>query len=201
MQRKYTTSYPWYNPVYMKRWCSFFLAVFFLLYQVPATTTAQTPPPVSSALPTPTPAIEYALPYPGLLPGQPLYAVKQWRDRILLFFTRDAAKKSTLLLLLADKKLAMVLQLIEQQKFELAAGTLAESQDHLLSGTKLLIALKQDNMLPVGLAEKFDTASRKHTEILSGLEKNPSTRSIRERIEQAQTILSQAKQYILSVRQ
>ncbi len=185
----------------MKRWCVFFLAAFFLLYPVPATTAAQTPLPVSSALPTPTPAIEYALPYPGLLPGQPLYVIKQWRDGILLFFTRDDAKKSTLLLLLADKKLAMVVQLIEQQKLELAARTLTESQDHLLAGAKLLIALKQDNMLPVGLAEKFDTASRKHTEILSGLEKNPSTGSIRERIEHSQVVLSQAKQYILSVRQ
>lgn len=183
----------------MKRWCAFFLAAFFLLYPVPVTTTAQTPLPISSV--SPAPAIEYALPYPGLLPGQSLYPIKQWRDRILLFFTRDAAKKSTLLLLLADKKLAMVLQLIEQQKLELAAATLAESQDHLLAGTKLLITLKQDNMLPVGLAEKFDTASRKHAEILSGLEKNPSALSIRERIEHAQTILSQAKQYILSVRQ
>ena len=94
----------------------------------------------------------------------------------------------------------MVERLLELGKQELVAQTLVESQEHLLEGSKQLIVLKQTNTLPVGLAEKFDTASKKHEEILTGLEKNASTVSIRERIEHAYTILNQAKQYILSIR-
>lgn len=182
----------------MKWWHGIFFFVFLFFGIFPPRTVAQTTPAIAS--PSAKSSIEYDLPYPGLLPGHPLYPIKWWRDRILLFFTRDQAQKSSLLLLLADKKLAMVLRLLESEKQELAAQTVGESQEHILEGSKQLITLKQKNTLPVGLAEKFDVASRKHEEILTGLEKNASTASIRERIEHARTLLNQAKQYILSVR-
>lgn len=179
----------------MKWWCVLFFVALLFFYAFPAVVAAQAT--ASGSLDS---SIEYALPYPGLLPGHPLYPIKRWRDRILLFFTRDPSQKSSLLLLLADKKLAMALRLLESQKHELAAQVLGESQAHFLEGSKQLVALKQNNTLPVGLAEKFDLASRKHGEILMELEKNVSTVSIRERIDHAHTILTQAKQYILSAR-
>lgn len=94
----------------------------------------------------------------------------------------------------------MALRLLESQKQELAVQTVGESQGHILEGSRYLITLKKKNTLPVGLAEKFDVASRKHEEILTGLEKNASNAFIRERIEHAHILLNQAKQYILSVR-
>ena len=44
------------------------------------------------------PEVIYPLPYPGLLTDNPLYPLKEWRDSILIFTTRDNVKKAQLYL-------------------------------------------------------------------------------------------------------
>ncbi len=48
--------------------------------------------------------IEYALPYPGLLPDSPLYILKAIRDRIIEVLISDTMKKANFELLAADKR-------------------------------------------------------------------------------------------------
>jgi len=48
-------------------------------------------------------SIDYTLPYPGLLPDNPLYPLKMIRDRIILFLINDSAKRTEYYLLQADK--------------------------------------------------------------------------------------------------
>ena len=50
-------------------------------------------------------SIDYALPYPGILPGHPLYSVKMLRDRVMGWFITDPLKKAEFYLLLADKRI------------------------------------------------------------------------------------------------
>ena len=53
---------------------------------------------------TPQEKVIYNLPYPGLLPDNPLYITKIMRDKITDFLTRDNLKKAELYLLYSDKK-------------------------------------------------------------------------------------------------
>lgn len=49
-------------------------------------------------------AVEYELPFAGVLPDSPLYYLKTVRDNFWLFFTRDNMKKAEVLILFSDKK-------------------------------------------------------------------------------------------------
>lgn len=49
---------------------------------------------------------DYALAYPGILPDNPLYALKMARDRVIEFLILDQIKKSEFYLLQADKRLS-----------------------------------------------------------------------------------------------
>ena len=49
--------------------------------------------------------IQYELPYPGILPDNPLYFLKAIRDNVLGFFITDPLKKADYSLLMADKRL------------------------------------------------------------------------------------------------
>jgi len=130
-------------------------------------TAALTPPlPSDASLSAVRTPIEYELPYPGLLPDHPLYPLKKVRDRILLLFTRTPDRKSQLLHLLSDKKMAMVQVLWDNNKKELAVATAAEAEMNLLSAAVEVQGLKQRNILSVGVAENMDLAARKHEEML-----------------------------------
>ena len=91
--------------------------IFFLII-VASPVYAQTesiPIPTGSITPSPTPVmIDYQLPYPGILPGSPLYSIKMLRDRIMEFFISDHVKKSNFYLLQADKRVASALMLFEK---------------------------------------------------------------------------------------
>jgi hypothetical protein len=63
--------------------------------------------------PTPNTA-EYTLPYPGVLPGSPMYILKEARDTIFETLTTDPHKKANRYLQQADKRLATGLELFER---------------------------------------------------------------------------------------
>lgn len=118
---------------------------------------------------TPTPTLEYAFPYPGILPDHPLYFLKAARDRILLFFTYDHVKRTNLNLLLADKRLVMGQLLSEKGNTDLSTSTFSKAEKYLLSATLELGILKKQNSLPPGLADKVELAAKKHEEVISRL--------------------------------
>lgn len=90
---------------------------------VPATSGA-------SLSPSEQPAV-YDLPYPGLLPDHPLYIIKVFRDRIVLFFTRDPLRRIEIKRHLADKRLSMGKALIKKGKIELGASTISKGEKYL----------------------------------------------------------------------
>jgi len=118
---------------------------------------------------TPTPSLEYVLPYPGILPDHPLYFLKVIRDRILLFFTYNHLKRSNLNLLLADKRLVMGQLLWEKGIIDLSISTFSKAEKYLLSAAVELATLKKQNSLPPGLADKLELAAKKHEEIITKL--------------------------------
>lgn len=80
---------------------------------------------------TPTPSVEYVLPYPGILPDNPLYVLKKFRDAILELIIADPVKKSEFYLLQSDKHLNAAVLLLVKEKKELAVAELTKSDTQL----------------------------------------------------------------------
>ena len=94
--------------------------------------TESIPMPTTSLTPSPVPeAVEYQLPYPGILPGSPLYSIKMIRDRIIETLTSDPVKKANFYLLQADKRTASALMLYKKNDDKMAETTLTKAQKYL----------------------------------------------------------------------
>lgn len=142
----------------------FGLISLFLLFVVsPILAQARIYPTPSMVTPSP---IEYALPYPGILPDHPLYFLKVVRDRLLLFFTQDGIKKIHLNLLFADKRLGAGQALFEQGNIELAIDTITKGEKYLLTTAVSSVSFKKQN-LPPGLTDKIELSAKKHEEVIN----------------------------------
>ncbi len=94
--------------------------------------TESIPMPTTSLTPIPVPTtVEYQLPYPGILPGSPLYSIKMIRDRVVELLTTDSVKKANFYLLQADKRTASALMLYEKGDDRMAETTLTKAQKYL----------------------------------------------------------------------
>lgn len=147
------------------RYISIFVISIFLLFLTNSVSFASDQSTIIS-IASPTPTVEYGLPYPGLLPDHPLYILKVSRDRILLFFTHDHDKKVYLNLLFADKRLVMGQLLWEKGNEDLSLSTFTKAEKYLLSAALDLVYLKKQNNLPAGLADKVELGVKKHEEII-----------------------------------
>ena len=119
------------------------LALFYL--STPSKTLAQTKPILS---PSPTEALmsedkqmekekeatqssqpeidEYPLPYPGILPDNPLHFLKALRDRIILMLMSDPVKEAEFNLLTSDKRIYAAQLLADKGKGQLSISTLSK---------------------------------------------------------------------------
>lgn len=152
--------------------------------------------PLPTITPTPPPTVEYTLPYPGILPDNPLYPLKVIRDRILLFFTRDPVKKVQLNLLLSDKRLVMGQLLWEKEKFDLGIDTITKGEKYLLLSAVGIVELGKKGNLPPGLADKIGLAAKKHIEIITRIISLTSDETYKKRLNDALGITHQAIQQI-----
>ncbi len=109
----------------------FFSIIFLLIFtsQVNAKSQDLTVSITPTSIPPPT-QIVYELPYPGILPGSPLYSLKAIRDRIIEFLISDPLKKADFYLLQADKRLAASLALFEKGEYALSETTLSKGQNY-----------------------------------------------------------------------
>ncbi|OGH15953.1 MAG: hypothetical protein A3C30_03895 [Candidatus Levybacteria bacterium RIFCSPHIGHO2_02_FULL_40_18] len=123
------------------------LALFYL--STPSKTLAQTKPILS---PSPTEALmsedkqmekekeatqssqpeidEYPLPYPGILPDNPLHFLKALRDRIILMLMSDPVKEAEFNLLTSDKRIYAAQLLADKGKGQLSISTLSKSNNY-----------------------------------------------------------------------
>lgn len=100
--------------------------------EVTTNPTESIPMPATSLTPSPVPTtVEYQLPYPGILPGSPLYSIKMIRDRVVELLTTDSVKKANFYLLQADKRTASALMLYEKGDDRIAETTLTKAQKYL----------------------------------------------------------------------
>jgi hypothetical protein len=114
--------------------------------------------------------VEYNLPYPGILPDNPLYGFKALRDRFVELTTRDHMKKANLYLLYSDKRAGAAVMLAQKGKSQLAATTFAKGEKYFAQIPGILKTSKSQG---VGATSEFiqqlKLSNAKHHELLDQL--------------------------------
>lgn len=126
--------------------------------------------------PTPTPQqIDYTLPYPGILPDNPLYFLKAARDKMISIFISSPFKKAEFDLLQADKRLNMGVYLESTHKPQFISSTISKGENYFEEGIGQLQEAKIEKIDIKNETRTYSTASQKHIEILTQLEKQVSS--------------------------
>lgn len=171
--------------------------VYAQVMEVTTKPTESIPMPTTSLTPSPVPeAIEYQLPYPGILPGSPLYSIKMIRDRIMEVLISDPVKKSNFYLLQADKRTASALMLYEKGDDKMAETTLTKAQKYL---EKSLVKAQEAKNSGKDVGDIFarikdsSTKQKQEIEIISGKSKEKG-KSLVDDLEKVKNIEKSADQ-------
>jgi len=113
----------------------------------------------------------YPLPYPGILPNNPLYPLKALRDRVLEFLIRDPLKKADFYLLMSDKRLNMGIFLTDRKQPSLAESTVSKGEKYFFKGVELVENIESQEEKQQ-LANKYKKALLKHEEVVNNLKNN-----------------------------
>src|SRR4030042_6664435 len=116
--------------------------------------------------------VEYELPYPGLLPDNPLYYLKAIRDNVLKLIITDPLRKTEFDLLQSDKRLGAAKMLLAKGKSDLSITTLSKSGNYFDDAiSQIQIARKQGKDIKP-LLDNLLNSSKKHQQIIKEMEKN-----------------------------
>lgn len=116
---------------------------------------------------------EYMLPYPGLLPDNPLYVIKAARDNLIGLLITDPKKKAEFDLLQADKRLQAGVFLIQKsQKYELAQQTISKSENYFEEAISKTRQAKNQGLGTSDIEDRLVKAAKKHEDMILSLEKN-----------------------------
>lgn len=125
---------------------------------------------------SPTPKVDYELPYPGLLPDSPIYFLRIIRDKTVSFLISDPLKKAEFNLLQADKRLNAGIYLFKKGKFSLALSTISKAENYFEESLEKARKARGEGMDISDIVRKLTNSARKHQEELSSLEeKSPQS--------------------------
>lgn len=170
-----------------------FLAIFFVSGSL---SFAKEITPTSSPSATPTPkveAINYELPYPGLLPDNPLYFLKAARDRVIQFLISDPVKKAEFNLLSSDKRTSTALHLINKNKDDMGVLYISKGNNYMHMA---IIDAKNSGERAKTVLDRIKTSIKKHEEVigsvLSSVDKTNRTKLQQElnRLRDLETLIS-----------
>lgn len=161
----------------------FFLLIFSLAFKTVNAQELLSVSPSPTLAPTPT-TIEYTLPYPGILPGSPIYPVKVFRDRLVEFFISNPLKKGEFYLLQADKHLSAGQILVAQnsKNYSLAETTISKGENYMQMALDQVPVIKATQREDRELLNQLITALQKHQEVIKSLQKE-APKDVSERLE------------------
>lgn len=166
----------------------FFLILFLFVFQAQIAHAQQ-----ASLSATPTP-VAYTLPYPGILPGERFYFLKELRDGIVAFFISHPIKRAEYDLLQADKKMQAAVFLLTKKNDEgRVFEALVDSQEafgHALSQVE--IAEKQ-GMGTMDIVARLITANLKYQEVLTELSNGVDGEMKEKLLQRRQLVMQQGK--------
>lgn len=137
------------------------IGLFFALLLLPTMVFAAT------ATPTAQP-VQYDLPYPGILPNNPLYFAKQARDWILDKLIMDPVKKTEFYILQGDKRLVMGVDLSASGNRALGEQTISKGEKYMNNAMATLLSLKtQGGDVPAYITDHLAQSLAKHAEVLT----------------------------------
>jgi len=117
--------------------------------------------------------VEYNLPYPGILPDHPFFFIKEIRDKVLEWTTRDSLKKAELYLLFSDKRVAMAMVLAKNGKDKHAVTAFMQGEQYFSKIPPLLeISRKQGVSASSDFVQRIKLSNAKHKEIGGGFLKD-----------------------------
>ncbi|HEX8931966.1 MAG TPA: DUF5667 domain-containing protein [Patescibacteria group bacterium] len=128
--------------------------------------------PNPTSTPTPTP-VQYTLPYPGILPGNPLYFFKIMRDKIVYFLISNPLKKAEFDLLQADKDLSATISLFQQKRNDpVVFQTLHESEEHFQKSIVKAQEADKQGLDMSDLVARLKIANLKYQEVVANFIKD-----------------------------
>jgi len=149
----------------------FLIAIYiplFTVYAQESTSSASNSGLIPSTIPTP---VDYQLPYPGMLPDNPLYFLKVMRDNLTAFFLSKPIDKANFDLLQSDKNVQASYLIVTQQpgKTLLAFQTFSQAQDYFDQALTQAQNAKKQGYSTKDFAGKLSNANQKHEQILQAL--------------------------------
>ncbi len=139
----------------------------------PSVTTIDMPQQASS------PAVQksdYNLPYPGILPDNPLYFLKAARDRLVSFLISDYGKKTEFNLLTSDKRISAAQILSTRGESDLAISTLSKSNNYFEEAVTSAKMAHDSGKNINPILHSMQDAVGKHLEILGAVRKKVSSK-------------------------
>jgi hypothetical protein len=124
-----------------------------------------------SASPSSQQTINYELPYPGLLPDNPLYFLRTIRDKIVGFLISDPLIKAEFNLLQANKRLNAGIYLFNKGKTSLALSTVSKAENYFDEALSKIGEAKMEGRNINEMEGKLRQALKKHQEELGNLTK------------------------------
>jgi hypothetical protein len=105
--------------------------------------------------------IDYSLPYPGLLPDNPLYIFKAIRDKLQGLLISNSLRKAEFDMLQADKRLeaSILLLTTEKNKADLSLSTLSKANNYFEDALAKAVDAKKQGMDNHDILKKLSLAS------------------------------------------
>lgn len=116
--------------------------------------------------------VNYELPYPGMLPDNPLYILKVIRDGLVKMLINDPFKRAQFSLLSSDKRMYAGKMLVEKGKDKLAIETIAKSNNYLDDAIVAIQNVKKLNPKNTDFKpflQQMKSAAQKHRDIIDDL--------------------------------
>lgn len=113
--------------------------------------------------------VDYYLPYPGILPDNPMYKLKTLRDRMTLLITWDKQNKAKKQLSLADKRINAAVALMDGGKMSLGVSTATKGERYLEESVNNTTQLVKEGKDVKSMLLTLDKAVAKHALVLEDL--------------------------------
>ena len=113
--------------------------------------------------------VNYELPYPGLLPDNPLYLLRVVRDKTVGFLISDPLKKTEFDLLQANKRLNAGIFLFNKGKTSLALSTVSKAENYFTQALDQIEEAKRQGRNASEMEKNLRNALGKHQQELGYL--------------------------------
>lgn len=128
----------------------------------------------------------YVLVYPGMLPDNPLYFLKSFRDSFVGFMISDPLKKAEFDLLQSDKMISSAAFLVRNgNKQDLAVETVERGQAYFADAIVKTNEAEEQGVNMDSFLVKLESAAQKHAEVLEELYGETKNKSFHELSEES----------------